>query len=88
MLALKLMQQIISDAGTAGREVPNRRELTDQLRGRTALDPSAPFRVQAVKTLTTLGGDGVRAFLEQLARDDPSQDVRYEAERALLGWGS
>jgi len=88
VLALQTMRQIIADAGTAGREIPNRVQLTDQLRGRTALDPSAPFRVQAVKTLAVLGGDGVRAFLQQLARDDPSQDVRYEAERALLGSGS
>jgi len=85
VMALRMMAQIISDAGTAGREVPGRRELTDLIRGRAALDPSAPFRVAAIRTLTTLGGSDVRAFIERLAREDPSQDVRYEAQRALLG---
>ncbi len=42
-------------------------------------DPTASVRVAAVKALKAYGRPDIVAALEKVARDDPSQDVRYEA---------
>lgn len=84
VLAMRLLAQIVSDASAAGREVPERESLSDRVRGLAALDPSAPFRREAVETLAGLGGEGNVAFLRRIAKEDPDQAVRYAAERALL----
>ncbi len=85
--AMRLMGRILEDSRTAGRwPVPQVAELRDLIRGRAALDPSEPMRVEAVKVLAILGGDDAKAFLERLAKEDASQMVRYEAERVLIGW--
>jgi len=84
--ALRMMALVVSDARAAGREVPRRDELSEVLRGRAATDPVEPFRVQAVATLAELGGEDNKVFLQRVAREDASQLVRYEAEKALQGW--
>jgi len=83
--AARLMRQMLTDARTAGRPVPGRQELTDLLRGRAVNDASPDFRVEVVRLLGTLGGEEVMLFLKRLAKEDPSQMVRYEAERVLAG---
>lgn len=84
--AARLLSQVLSDARVAGRPVPAREELADLIRGRIALDEAAAFRVEAIAALTEIGGEEVRVFLARLAEEDPSQEVRYEAHRALLAW--
>ena len=89
VLSMRLLRRILSDARVAGDgvlDLEGLEELSDIVRGRAVLDPSAPFRVESVLTLTVLGGDQARALLERLAEEDASQLVRYEAERALLSW--
>ena len=86
ILSMRLLRQIVADAGAAGRVVPQRQELTDMIRGRAVNDTSAEFRVEAVRTLGVLGGEAVKAFLKRIAKEDSSQLVRYEAERTLMGW--
>jgi hypothetical protein len=83
--SMRLLRQVISDARTSGRAVPGQQDLADLVRGRAVTDKSPDFRVEAVKVLGVLGGDEVRAFLTRLAKEDPSQMVRYEAEKALTG---
>jgi hypothetical protein len=84
--AMRLLRQILSDARTAKRAIPDQENLADLLRGRAVGDPSPAFRVEAVRTLGVLGGAGVKAFLQRVAKEDSSQLVRYEAERRLLEW--
>ncbi len=85
--ALRMMALLVADARVAGREVPRRDELSEVLRGRVATDGAEAFRVQGVATLAELGGDDNKVFLTRVAREDTSQLVRYEAEKALVGWG-
>lgn len=84
--AMRLLSQILADAQVAGRAVPARQDLADLIRGRAAVDEASAFRVEAIAALRELGGEDVRAFLTRLAEQDPSQEVRYEARRTLLGW--
>jgi hypothetical protein len=86
LLAMRILAGIFQESRVAGREVPGRQDLTDQLRARAAADSSPEMRVEAVRALEALGGEEVRAFLARLAQEDTSQLVRYEAKKALLGW--
>ena len=47
-------------------------------------DPEFEIRVAAVKALARSGIPGAREILGSIARDDPSQDVRYEAAASLI----
>lgn len=47
-------------------------------------DPEFEIRVAAVKALARAGIPGAREILGSIAKDDPSQDVRYEAAAALV----
>jgi hypothetical protein len=85
-LAMRLLARILDDARTRGAEIPLEAELADRLRGRAALDAAEEFRVEAVRALAALGGGESKALLERLAKEDPSQLVRYEAARRLLSW--
>ncbi len=84
--AARLLGRILEDARVAGREIPRQAELADRVRGIASLDPSVEFRVAAVSLLGALGGEESRALIERLSREDPAQDVRYEASRILIGW--
>jgi len=86
ILAMRLLARILDDARAAGNEIPLEAELADRLRGRAALDPAEAFRVEAIKALAVLGGNESKSLLERLAKEDPSQLVRYEAARRLLSW--
>jgi len=88
ILAMRLIGQLIEDARIAEREIPSLEALADLVRGRAALDASAPLRVEAVTLIGVLRGEGSRSLLERLSREDPSQDVRYAASRVLLTWQS
>ncbi len=86
ILAMRLLARILDDARVGGTEIPLEAELADRLRGRAALDPAEDFRVEAVRALAALGGVESKSLLERLAKEDPSQLVRYEAARRLLSW--
>ncbi len=89
VLCMRLLQRILRDVRVSGAgtlDPSNLDLLSDTVRGRAALDPSPAFRVEAVRTLSVLGGDRSRALLQRLAVEDASQLVRYEAEKALLVW--
>jgi hypothetical protein len=47
-------------------------------------DPEFEIRVAAVKALAQAGIPGAREILASIAKDDPSQDVRYEAAASLI----
>jgi hypothetical protein len=51
-------------------------------------DPDEGVRVTAVDTLGKWGGGDVRETLKEVARQDPAQAVRYEAQVILLRQGS
>jgi len=84
VFAMRLLRQLLQDARVAGRAVPSRQDLADRLRGAAVSDPSAAFRAEAVRTLGAIGGEEIKLFLRRLAKEDPSQQVRYEAEKSLL----
>ncbi len=84
--AMRLLRRILEDARLAGTAVPAREDLADRIRGLVVADPAAALRAEAVGVLHALGGEDARAFLRRVSREDPSQAVRYEAEKALLSW--
>jgi len=86
ILSMRALTQVIADERVAGRELPDTADLADRIRGRAATDESPGMRVESVRALAALGGEDVRQFLVRLAREDPSQLVRYEATKAVTGW--
>ena len=49
-------------------------------------DRVVSVRVAATRSLLAMPGDAARIVLEEIAREDPEQAVRYEAERVLYEW--
>lgn len=68
------------------RQVPeaDTRSVESALMARARGDAALEVRVAATRALATVPGPEVDAVLEEIGRDDPQQEVRYEAERALL----
>ena len=77
----RLIGQVLKRSGEA--PIPNVGPLQNELVARARRDDSIPVRVAAVQALDHLDSDSVQAILEQIARDDPDQTVRYAAERLL-----
>ena len=50
-------------------------------------DGSDIYRSEALRVMVLLGGPEEAEFLRRIAREDPSQLVRYQASRALLDLG-
>lgn len=59
-------------------------ELQDELGARARRDEEIPVRVAAVHALDQLESDTVLEILEEIAREDPEQAVRYAAETLMF----
>jgi HEAT repeat protein len=65
------------------REIDDRTGVLADLAAAARRDPAAEVRVAATGALGRLAGPEVQTLLEEIARDDPEQAVRYAAERLL-----
>ena len=76
-----LIGQIIGRG--APRPVPDAALLQSQLVAKARRDQAVPVRVAATRALDLLPGGNVLLILEEIAREDPDQTVRYTAERLI-----
>ena len=82
--AVALLAQIISDEKAAERDLPDRPMLQQRIAGLARLDADASVRLNAVHALAALGDSSSRAVLDQVGKEDSSQDVRYAAQVAAF----
>ena len=80
--ALALIAQILTRTGGAPAEEDA--GLLSELIGRARRDDAVPVRVAATRALGTVKQKGTDEVLREIAREDPEQLVRYEAEVILL----
>lgn len=79
--AARLIAQVAELPGAS--EALEESGLTADVIGRARRDPSVDVRVAATACLAALGGTNAEVVLKEIAREDPEQEVRYAAERAL-----
>lgn len=77
--ALEVQAQIFRRSQRRDEPLGNEDHVVARLLTVAVEDPASEVRVAAVQALQAYGRPDVLAALQQLARNDPSQDVRYEA---------
>jgi hypothetical protein len=65
-------------------DLPERSEVVGELSGRARRDDDAAVRREATGALAALTDAGISETLRTIARDDPDQNVRFEAEKSLF----
>jgi len=80
--AALLLGRVLTRA--ASGVLPERAELVATLSGRARRDDDAGVRREATAALSALPDAGVDETLRAIARDDPDQDVRFEAEKSVF----
>jgi hypothetical protein len=80
-----LLGRILARAGPA--DIAERSVVVGEITSRARRDDDARVRRTATSALAALPDGGVDETLKAIARDDPDQDVRFEAERAVYERG-
>jgi len=80
--AALVLGRVLARAGTTN--VPERSEVVAELTGRARRDEDVTVRREAVRALAALPDPGIDEILHTIARDDPDQDVRFEAEKSVF----
>ena len=65
-------------------DLPERPEVVAELSGRARRDDDLNVRREATTALAALPDAGIDETLRAIARDDPDQNVRFEAEKSLF----
>ena len=65
-------------------DVPERRDVIAELSGRARRDDDVSVRRAATAAIAALQDAGIDETLHAIARDDPDQNVRFEAEKAVF----
>jgi hypothetical protein len=81
-LAVRLTGQIVEL--NPGAEIPERASVRAELIARARRDRSPQVREGAAGALASFPGPDVVDILEEIANDDPEQNVRYAAELVLI----
>jgi hypothetical protein len=76
--ATRLIEQILQRYG--GDEVADLGRLKDEIAARARRDAAPSVRIAAIQALGRFEGDTVLTILDEIADDDPDQQVRYFAE--------
>jgi hypothetical protein len=82
--AVRLIGQIARRARDEGRDLRRREELFNRVAALAQGDSSAVARLEAVRTLGSIGGSDAESLLRAVGRQDVSQEVRYQAQIILL----
>jgi len=80
--AALLLGRVLSRDASAS--LPERPAVISALTGRARRDDDATVRREATAALAALRDAGVDETLRAIARDDPDQDVRFEAEKSVF----
>jgi hypothetical protein len=80
--AALLLGHVLVRAGAS--DVPERPRLVGELTGRARRDDDVSVRLEATSALAALPDAGIDETLRAIARDDPDQDVRLEAEKSIF----
>lgn len=80
--ALRVLEQIFEDRPHWGEPLGQEDHAVALVLARAREDEDVEVRAEAVRTLEARGRRDVLAALEQIARDDPTQRVRFQAELA------
>ena len=80
--AALLLGRILVRAAAA--DVPERPRLVAELTGRARRDDDVAVRREATVALAGLPDGGIAETLRAIARDDPDQNVRFEAEKSVF----
>jgi hypothetical protein len=80
--AVLVVGRVLERADSAN--VPERPDVIAELSGRARRDDDVTVRRVATAALASLPDAGVDETLRVIARDDPDQNVRFEAEKALF----
>ena len=67
----------------SARDLPERSTVVATLAGRARRDDDAQVRRTATAALASLNDAGIDEILRAIAKDDPDQNVRFEAEKRL-----
>jgi len=82
--ALRVLAQIFDASRRRGERLSESGTLIAEVLVIARGDTSAEVRAQAIRVLSVSGRGDLREFMQEVARSDPSQLVRYEAQRSLL----
>ena len=80
--AALVLGRVLLRAGSA--DVPERPEVVAELSGRARRDDDVTVRREATAALAALPDPGIDETLRVIARDDPDQSVRFEAEKSVF----
>jgi len=80
--AALLLGHVLVRAGAS--DVPERPRLVAELTGRARRDDDVTVRREATSALAALPDAGIDETLRVIARDDPDQNVRFEAEKSIF----
>lgn len=67
-----------------GQPIPELEPLQNELIARARRDSAVPVRIAATEALGAIAGEAVHGVLQEIARSDPDQSVRYAAEKMIL----
>ena len=82
--AARILGQLLSDIRNRGEQLIREKDVINLLITSARNDPSVAIRIWAVRTLQDWASPPAVKALELIAESDPSQDVRFEAERCLF----
>jgi hypothetical protein len=82
--AARILGQLGEEARLTGRALREHGEVFDQVANRAFNDRDPGVRAEAARSIGLFGGSGAREILMRIGRQDPDQEVRYQAEVALL----
>jgi hypothetical protein len=77
--ALEVLAQVFASAQRTQEPLGNEDHVVARLLTTAIEDPASEVRIAAIRALHAYGRPDIVSALEQMAREDPSQDVRYEA---------
>ena len=80
--AALLLGHVLGRSGAS--DVPERPRLVAELMGRARRDDDVAVRREATAALAALPDAGIDETLRAIARDDPDQNVRFEAEKSIF----
>lgn len=81
--AIRCFAQVFESTSLQAGDLPTEDHVRDLLLHKAMKDPSAEVRVESIKALGAWPDHDLAASFRAIADQDPSQAVRYQAERAL-----
>ena len=81
--AVRCFGQVFESTSREAGDLPTEDHIRDLLLNKAMKDPSADVRIESIKALGAWQDHDLTASFRAIATNDPSQAVRYEAERAI-----